>query len=137
VSRLLRGLGHEVVVADARQLRLIYQNPRKNDRVDAEYLAKLVRLDESLLAPIRHRGEEAQQDLAILRSRDILVQVRTKLINHTRGLIKSFGARVPSCSAANFARRATAELPDNLRPALEPVLTTIQDLTTRIRAIDQ
>ncbi len=65
------------------------------------------------------------------------MQVRTKLINHTRGIVKGFGARVPSCSAANFAKRATAALPDNLRPALEPVLTTIQDLTTRIRAYDQ
>lgn len=42
-----------------------------------------------------------------------------------------------SCSAANFAKRATPALPATLRPALEPVLATIQELTTRIRAYDR
>ena len=70
VSRQLQSYGHEVVVANARKLRLIYQNPRKSDRVDAEYLARLVRLDMELLSPVAHRGQEAQQHLALLRSRD-------------------------------------------------------------------
>lgn len=137
VSRLLRRYGHDVVVADARKLRLIYENPRKSDRVDAEYLAKLVRLDVSLLAPITHRGETAQQHLALLRSRDSLVQARTKLVNHARGMVKSFGARLPSCSTESFARKARPALPESLRPALEPVLESIQELTDRIRDYDQ
>lgn len=37
ISRQLKSYGHEVVVANARKLRLIYNNPRKSDRVDAEY----------------------------------------------------------------------------------------------------
>jgi transposase len=137
ISRLLRRYGHEVVVADARKLRLIYENPRKSDRVDAEYLAKLVRLDISLLAPIRHRGEKVQEHLALLRSRSSLVQARTQLVNHVRGLVKSFGVRLPSCSTESFARKARPELPENLRPALDPVLETIQDLSVRIRAYEQ
>ncbi len=40
VSRELQGLGHEVIVANARKLRLIYENKRKDDRVDAEYLRR-------------------------------------------------------------------------------------------------
>jgi hypothetical protein len=59
VNRILKSYGHEVYVASASKLRLIYENPRKSDRVDAEYLAKLVRLDPSLLSPVEHRGEEA------------------------------------------------------------------------------
>lgn len=137
VSRLLRGYGHEVIVADARKLRLIYKNPRKSDRVDATYLAKLVRLDKSLLAPIRHRGEAAQQHLALLRSRDSLVQVRTKLVNHARGMVKSFGARLPKCSTETFARKARPEVPAVLRPALDPVLDSIQELSERIHHYDQ
>ena len=137
VSRLLRGYGHEVVVADARKLRLIYENPRKSDRVDAEYLAKLLRLDASLLSPVLHRGDEAQQHLAILRSRDSLVQARTQLVNHARGIVKSFGYRLPSCSTKSFATKARPTLPESLRPALEPILESIQHISEHIRKYDQ
>jgi transposase len=137
VSRELRGYGHEVIVADARKLRLIYQNPRKSDRVDATYLAKLVRLDVSLLGPIRHRGETAQQHLSLLRSRESLVKARTQLVNHTRGMAKSFGARLPKCSTESFARKVRTALPASLHPALGPVLDSIQDLSQRIRSYDQ
>ncbi len=77
VSDLLRELGHEVIVANARKLRAIYANPRKDDRTDAETLARLARLDPSLLSPIHHRSPQAQADLAVLRSRDALVRSRT------------------------------------------------------------
>lgn len=137
VSRMLSSYGHQVVVADARKLRLIYENPRKSDRVDAEYLARLVRLDPGLLSPVKHRGEEAQKHLAILRSRDSLVQARTQLINHARGMVKSFGARLPSCSAESFARKAKPALPEGLQPALEPILESIQDMTERIRSYER
>lgn len=137
VSAQLKSLGHEVVVADARKLRLIYQNPRKSDRVDAEYLARLVRLDQELLSPVVHRSKRAQQHLAILRSRDSLVGTRTQLVNHARGLVKSFGGRLPSCSTASFATKARSALPASLRPALEPILDTIQDLSRRIKHYDQ
>lgn len=137
VSHLLRELGHEVYVADARKLRLIYENPQKSDRVDASYLAKLVRLDISLLAPIRHRGQDAQEHLALLRSRQVLVRTRTQLVNHCRGMVKSFGARLPRSSTHSFARKARSELPGSLRPALEPLLDTIQELSDRIRLYDR
>jgi transposase len=137
ISRQLRRYGHEVIVADARKLRLIYENPRKSDRVDATYLAKLVRLDESLLSPVRHRGEVAQRHLALLRSRDTLVKARTQLVNHARGLVKSFGGRLSRCSTESFARKVSTELPIALRPALEPILDTIQEMSVRIRCYQQ
>ena len=137
VSQLLQNLGHDVIVANAGKLRLIYENPRKSDRVDAEYLAKLGRLDVSLLAPIQHRGMEAQHDLTLLRSRDCLVQTRTKLINHVRGTLKCFGVRVPSCATRNFAQHAETVLPSALETALTPILEVIQDLTNQIRSFDQ
>jgi transposase len=68
VSRLVKELGHEVIVADARKLRLIYRNPRKNDRIDAVYLARLARLDPQLLSPVHHRSPETQADLALIRA---------------------------------------------------------------------
>src|SRR5687767_4373689 len=82
VSRLLEECGHEVLVANARKLRLIYANKQKTDEVDAENLARLARLDPKLLYPLKHRGEESQAHMAIIRSRQALVDCRTQLVNH-------------------------------------------------------
>ena len=82
VSRVLEECGHEVLVANARKLRLIYANKRKTDEVDAENLARLARLDPKLLYPLKHRGEESQAHMAIIRSRQALVGARTQLVNH-------------------------------------------------------
>lgn len=137
VSRLLRDLGHEVIVANPRRLRLIYGTDRKNDRVDAQYLARLGRLDPELLAPIEHRSEDAQVDLAVIRSRGALVRTRAALVNHVRGVVKSSGGRLPACSTPSFARKARESIPEALRPALEPVLDTLGELNQRIRAYDK
>src|SRR5688572_26268915 len=94
VSRLLRECGHEVLVANARKLRLIYANKRKTDEVDAENLARLARLDPKLLYPVEHRGEGSQAHMALIRSREALVGCRTQLVNHVRGAVKSFGHRL-------------------------------------------
>jgi transposase len=133
-SHLLKELGHEVLVANARKLRAIYSNPRKDDRTDAETLARLARLDPALLSPIHHRSPQAQADLAVLRSRDAVVRSRSLLINHVRSIVKSCGARLPSCSADSFAHKVAAEIPEALRPALEPILETIAGLTRQIRS---
>ena len=98
ISRLLAECGHEVIVANSRKLRLIYENPTKDDRVDARYLARLARFEPALLCPVEHRDASAQKDLALLRSRDALVVARTLLVNHVRGVAKSLGQRLPACS---------------------------------------
>ena len=131
VSRLLSELGHEVIVANPRKLRLIYANDSKSDRVDAEYLARVGRLDPALLAPLRHRGAETQVDLALLRSRNALVRARTRLISHARGITKSLGARLPACSTESFADKAGACVPGELRPALAPCLPSSRNSATR------
>src|SRR5579864_8969225 len=94
VSRLLGSLGHEVIVANARRVRLISESNRKNDKMDAGLLGRLARVDPALLYPIRHRGEQAQQDLAMIRARAALVEGRTGLVNTARGLTKTFGERL-------------------------------------------
>src|SRR6266478_8134455 len=111
VSRYLERLGHEVLVANARQVRIIYDNDRKTDKVDARTLARLARVDKSLLHPVRHRSAEAQADLAVLRARDLLVAVRSTLINCVRGMVKSVGGRLPSASGAYFSTKVRDQLP--------------------------
>ncbi len=137
VSRVLEECGHEVLVANARKLRLIYANKRKTDEVDAENLARLARLDPKLLYPLKHRGEDTQAHMAIIRSRQALVDCRTQLVNHVRGAVKSFGHRLPKCPARSFHNKAAEHIPEALMPALGPILEQIGSLTQRIREYDR
>jgi transposase len=137
VSRLLEECGHEVLVANARKLRLIYANRRKTDEVDAENLARLARVDPKLLYPLKHRGEASQAHMAIIRSRQALVDCRTQLVNHVRGAVKSFGARLPKCPARTFHKRASEHIPEALLAALGPILEQIGSLTEHIREYDR
>jgi transposase len=125
--------GHEVLVANPRKLRLIYGAHNKTDKLDAQNLARLARLDPKLLYPLKHRGEASQAHLAIIRSRQALVNARTQLVNHVRGAVKSFGARLPKCPALSFHKKAPEHIPQALWPALRPLLETISSLTEHIR----
>ena len=110
VSRQLQELGHEVIVANARNVRLIGESTRKDDRLDARTLGRLARIDPNLLSPVRHRGPEAQVHLAVIRARQVLVRTRTTLVNAARGLTKSFGERLRKCGTAQVGLRLAAEL---------------------------
>lgn len=137
ISRLLEELGHEVLVANARKLRLIYENRNKDDAIDAESLARLARLDPKLLAPIQHTGAQAQADLAVLRAREILVRTRTRWILHCQGVAKSHGLRISGGSSSTFVRRLLEVLPESLAPALQPLLEILTQLQRQIRVYDR
>src|SRR5689334_5867576 len=102
VSRLLSGLGHEVIVAHARNVRLIGESRRKDDRLEAPTLARLAGIDPQLLSPVRHRSARAQADLTVIRARAGLVRARTALVNTVRGLAKSYGERLRSRNVRNM-----------------------------------
>lgn len=136
VSRELAALGHDVIVANPSAM-FTRRRRHRNDRMDAEFLARQGRADRQLLHPIQHRTAQAQEHLEAVRARDQLVQTRTKLVNHVRGAVKSLGSRIRSCSADAFAKRAAADIPDALRPALAPLVDVIADLTRRIATFDR
>ena len=136
ISRQLEGYGHEVVVGNPALFQASVSR-RKSDRSDADGLVRVARLDPSLLHPVRHRSAAAQRDLAVVRSRHALVRARTQLINECRGQVKSYGHRLPSCSAQAFAARASAVLPEDLRPALDPLLEVIAQLSAQIRGMER
>jgi transposase len=136
VSRLLADFGHELIVANPGRVRMIADSTKKNDRSDAETLARLGRLDPALLHPITHRSQQAQADLAMIRARRSLVGARTVLINHVRGAVKSSGARLPSCDAYMFHKKVASAIPEHLSPALTPLLTVVANLTSEIANID-
>ena len=137
VSRLLAECGHEVIVANPRQLKLITESSRKCDPVDAQTLARLARVDPLLLRPIRHRSEQAQMDLMVIRARAALVVARTSLVNTVRGLAKSMGERLPKVDAEALDVEDAKALPDALRQVLKPILQSIEQLTVKIKAADK
>lgn len=109
-SQLLEELGFDVIVAGARRIALISKSLTKNDKKDAEMLARLGASELTLLHPIHHRSDRAQKDLAVIKARDTLVRVRTQLINSVRGTVKQFGIRLGSFSTRAFVRRALSEV---------------------------
>lgn len=137
VSRQLKALGHEVIVANPRRVRLIAESRNKNDRLDAETLARLARVDPKMLFAIRHRSETAQADLTAIRARAALVESRTRLINAARGLSKSFGERLKKCDARYVNEELASDLPTELKAALDPLLKQIGELSARIVEYDE
>jgi transposase len=137
IARELEQVGCPVLIGNARKLRAIWTAKDKSDVHDAEMLARIGRLDPELLHAVHHRGEAAQQDLAVLKARDMLVAVRSDLVNHVRSVVKAAGQRIAPCSTDSFAGRARASAPAGLIPALLPVIEEIESLTTHIRAYDK
>lgn len=136
VSHILEGLGHEVLVANPRKLRVIWDCDEKSDEHDAETLARIGRFDPKLLHPIHHRGAEAQNDLAVIKARMQLVKSRTALINCARGVIKTSGECIGKCSPESFHKRLNTDMPEALRPALTPLMETIEQLNGAIKHSD-
>jgi transposase len=132
ISRLLGELGHEVIVANARKVRLIGESRKKDDRLDAQALARLARLDPQLLYPVKHRSEQAQADLTLIRARAGLVRARTSLVNTARSLSKSYGERLRGCNVRNLNPEKAESLSPELQAALEPLLNAIESLSKRI-----
>jgi transposase len=139
VSRLLQRLGHDVVVVDPRQVDLISKSDKKTDRHDASTLALLGRLDPDLqlLKTVSHRPQEMQADLAVIRNRDAMVRARTLLINSVRGTVKSYGGRLPACSAPSFHKKALPHVPPALLPVLSISLKQIAQQSTAIADYDR
>jgi transposase len=137
VSRLLQQLGHEVVVANPKQVKLITESSRKDDRVDAQTLARLARIDPQLLRPIHHRSDKAQGALMVIRVRAALMAVRTSLVNTARGLAKSMGERLPICDADQMGVQQAVSLTPKLQQVLEPLLKEVESLTERIKNSDR
>ena len=137
VSRVLSELGHEVIVAHARNVRLIGESRKKDDRLDAQTLARLARIDPQLLSPVKHRSAKAQADLTVIRARAGLVRARTALVNTARGLAKSYGERLRGCNVRNMNPEKAEGLSPELQAALEPLLAAIESLSERIRECNE
>ena len=137
VSRLLKALGHQVIVANARKIPAITASESKNDRNDAELLARFAAHDPKLLSPVEHRSLERQQDLNLIQARSTLVRARTMIVNALRGLVKSAGGRLPACSTESLPVRVRASIPPALTAVALPLLDQIAFLNQQIGSMDQ
>jgi len=137
VREVICGYGHEVLVANPRLMEGSKRRKRKNDRIDANKLARLGRVDPQSLHPMQHRSPGVRQDLVMLRARDALVAARTELINATRGLVKSMGARLPKCSSPSFAQKVEEAVPAEIREALLPLVRMTAALSDSIQGYDE
>jgi transposase len=137
ISRELEQLGHEVIVANPRELKWITSSDTKNDPADARKLALLARADVRLLATVEHRTAEQQAELAVIRARDAILRARTLLINSARSIAKGFGLRLPKSITGTFGERAIDALPEFLRTALVGLLEQIDALSRTITDYDQ
>jgi transposase len=137
ISEQLKKYGHEVIVANVTELHAISRNDSKSDRTDAEKLARYARLDPRILRPITHRTVEQQQALTMIRARDVLVRLRTSVVNAARGLAKPCGHRLPASSTRSFPARCAGLLPEGLAAALEPLFEQIAHMNAQIKLYDR
>jgi transposase len=137
VSRLLNALGHQVIVANARKIPAITGSESKNDRNDAEKLARFAAFDPMLLSLLEHRSEERQVDLNLIHVRSTLVRARTMIVNALRGLVKSAGGRLPACSTESLPARVLAAIPSALNAVATPLVEQIVLLNAQIDGMDK
>src|SRR5262249_30215884 len=137
VREVVVSCGHEVLVANPRLMDGSKRRKRKNDRVDANQLARVGRMDAHSLFPIDHRITIVRRDLVLLRERHGWVAARTQRIHTTRGLVKSVGARLPKCSSASFPHKVEEALPAEVREALLPLVRLAEALSDGIKIYDE
>lgn len=136
MQRVLRGIGVDARVCEARSAAEANRYGRKTDVRDARMLAELLRTNSRLVKLVEHRSERDQRMWAVIQARDALVNARTTLVNHARGVMKSSGTRLPGCNADAFNGTWDA-VADGLKPALGPIYVQIRQLTASIRRFEK
>jgi len=137
ISRYFEAMGCEVVVSNPRKTRAIYQHERKSDRRDALMLARIARMDQALLYPVRHGSEQAQQDLLRIKLRDSLVRARVGVINSLRFTLKSLGYTIANPSTERFHKVIEGQIPDSMSTVIAPSVRALEELSLRIKLLDR
>lgn len=138
VERRLREWGHEPLVVDTTRVKQlgVGQHNRKNDRIDAEVLARAV---EKGSIPLAHVLTPHRQALRLqLSVRRGLVETRANHVTMVRGLARAHGVRLRSCAVEDFARHVEeSALGEDLRLLVAPLLAVIRVLDSAIAELDR
>jgi transposase len=103
----LSKIAQRVVVAHPGLLRLIFRSKQKNDRRDAEKLAKLLYVGQVPAVHVPSADVRAWRELITFRRR--LIEKRTRAKNGIRGLLRSLGTQTPE-EAGLWSKRGMAWL---------------------------
>lgn len=137
IAEELVGLGHHVMVLDPRRLKMISDTVYKTDKRDAETLALLALECPRLLKTVEPRGDREQLSLTLVRTRQHLVEMRTKATNSVRGLLKPWGVRVGKKGGSpNFPAEVRKVAPEVLVDILNPQLRVIEELNRAVKELD-
>ena len=138
ISEQLQELGHEVLVANVRELRAISHSDRKSDRGGCGEAGTICSDGPEAPPPdLSPEHRSAGGTYPDPRPRHLLVRLRTAAVNAVRGLAKPCGYRLPASSTLCFAKRCMEVLPPGLVQALGPVLEQIASLTVKIKHYDR
>ncbi len=136
-GRELTALGHDIRLMPAGYVKP-YIKRGKNDEVDAEAICEAVTRPTMRFVPVK--SAEQQSILMLHRTRDLFVRQRTMLLNSLRGQLAEFGLiapkgvwRIPELEALAQG----TELPEPARACAELILMQIQDLQSKIKAIER
>ena len=130
---VLRQWGHEPLMIDTTRVQQIgiAQHGRKNDRIDAEVIARAV---ERGGIPLAHVLSPHRRELRLeLGNRRALVETRAGYVVMIRGILRARGQSVRCCEASNFVRvLQNAELDNETRKLVEPLASLLTPLEQQI-----
>jgi transposase len=133
----LEAVGHAVRVADARQVKVIWQARSKTDPIDARKLADLLRVN--LLPTIWIPDADTRRRRQLLHGRAFLVRQRTQVKNRIHGRLTAENLLFPRSDLYGRAGRAwlaTAPMSPMLRSHVDRLLRIHDALTAEIEQLD-
>jgi len=134
----LRNVGLDVVCLDARHARAaLKMQINKTDQNDAEGLAQIVRT--GWFRAVHVKSFDSHRVRALLGARTQLVGMTTRLSNHIRGVLKTFGLLPGAMRGLPFDRKVEALLVEHADVALivQPMLVAWRQLRVQIKAFDK
>ena len=134
----LRARGLDVTCLDARHASAaLKMQMNKTDQNDAEGLAQIMRT--GWYRPVHVKSLDAHRARALLGARAQLVGMTTRLSNHVRGVLKTFGLLPGAMRGLPFDRRVEELLADrdDLAPVVRPMLVAWRQLREQVAAFDK
>lgn len=138
-ARVLGALGHQVELLPAREVRRFVRS-NKDDAADAR--AIWLAAQQTDIRRVPQKSVEQQAVLALHRTRQHWVSVRTATINALRGLLYEFGVVLPGGKHAGLkalgSHRAEIDtkVPETMRRLLDGQLGALADIEPRIEQLE-
>jgi transposase len=141
VAKLLRNLGHEVVVADPNFLPMYVDQKskrKKSDKGDARLLSLALFNGNWRLAHERSEAEQVRKCVVDARARE--VGARTRIVNGVRATFARLGVPLPACEPERLREHVKlllAELPKGFQLIIKNEMRALRGLNECIASFDR